>query len=176
MSGGTEQMIRINSPEDAPALIAANEARSAAGRPPFVIDTCVAVKWYIPEPLSTEARRYMGTGIDRHAPDYLRIEGASVALKRTRRQPDNPDRLTTEQARMVIEALPLAPIQYQPSGPLVDLAFALAAQVGTSLYDGLFLALALQMKGRLVTADRKFYDKLAASPYAPLALWVEQEP
>lgn len=70
----------------------------------------------------------------------------------------------------------MASIRYRPSGPLVDLAFALAAQVGTSLYDGLFLAPALRIKGRLVTADRKLHDKLAASPYAPLARWVEQEP
>ena len=118
----------------------------------------------------------MGKGIDRHAPDYLTIEGASVVLKRTRRKPDDPERLTPEQARMVTQALPLAPIQYQQSGPLIDLGFVLAAQVGTSLYDGLFLALALRIKGRLVTADRKFYDKLAASLYAPLAHWVGQEP
>jgi hypothetical protein len=77
---------------------------------------------------------------------------------------------------MVSAALPMAPIQYQPSGPPVDLAFAVAAQVGTSLYDGLSLALAVRINGRPVMADRKLHGKLAASAYAPLAWWVEQGP
>ena len=46
----------------------------------YVVDTSVALKWYIPEVGSAEARHYMGPGIDRHAPDLLPLEGAHALL------------------------------------------------------------------------------------------------
>src|SRR4051794_29874667 len=77
--------------------------------PPFVIDTSVALKWYIPEDGTSEAVRYMGPGINRHAPDLLPLEGSHALLKRSRGQ--NPD-LTKDEARQVAVALrDLAPIQ-----------------------------------------------------------------
>jgi len=36
------------------------ELDSAAPRPPYIIDTSVAVKWYIPESHSVEAKGYSG--------------------------------------------------------------------------------------------------------------------
>ena len=77
-------------------------------RPPYVIDTSVAVKWYIPEALAAEARRYMGRAIDRHAPDYLPAESASVVLKRVRTR-DEGLRLTADEGHMVLAALQAAP-------------------------------------------------------------------
>jgi hypothetical protein len=38
---------------------------------PYVVDTGVALEWYIPEAGPAEARLSMGPGIDRHAPDLL---------------------------------------------------------------------------------------------------------
>ena len=39
---------------------------SAVARVPYVIDTSVAIKWYIPEAHSVEAKAYIGKGLDRH--------------------------------------------------------------------------------------------------------------
>ena len=110
-------------------------------RPPCVIDTSVAAKWYIPEHYSPEARLYMGAGIDRHAPDLLPIEAGHALLKRVRSTA--PDRhLPPDQARRVVATLrDSAPIQYHSSQALLEPAFALAEQIGASVYDGLFLAL-----------------------------------
>jgi predicted nucleic acid-binding protein len=145
-------------------------------RPPFVIDTSVATKWYIPEEHSTEARLYMGPGIDRHAPDLLPIEAAHALLKRVRTADPNRH-LPRDQARRIIAILrDAAPIQYHPSLSLLEPAFALAEQIGASVYDGLFLALSIQIDGRVVTADRKFFDKIIASPHAPRAHWVADAP
>jgi predicted nucleic acid-binding protein len=137
----------------------------APARPPYIIDTSVVIKWYIPEALSAEAKLYLGKGIDRHAPDYLPAEAASVVLKRVRtRDPDL--RLTHDEGRMVLAALWTAPVQLHPSTLFIDPAFALAVQVGSSLYDGLFLALAIQLGGQLVTADEKLFKKVQAGPHA----------
>jgi predicted nucleic acid-binding protein len=150
-------------------------APTPAAKPPYVIDTSVAVKWYIPETFSDEAKRYLDKGLDRHAPDYLSAEAASVVLKRVRTR-DPALRLTFDEGRMVLVALQTAPIQFHESRPLIDPAFALAQQIGASLYDGLFLALALRLDGQLVTADEKLFKKIEAGPYAVRVRWVEIAP
>ncbi len=78
--------------------------------------------------------------------------------------------------RMVLAALKTTPIQFHESLPLIDPAFALAEAIGASLYDGLFLALALRLDGELVTADETLFKKIQASPYAAHARWVEIAP
>jgi predicted nucleic acid-binding protein len=175
MSGDPLGFLSALGPAQAEALAAALEPRLAVTRPPYVIDTSVAVKWYIPEALSAEAKRYMAKGIDRHAPDYLPAEAASVVLKRIRTR-DPTRRLTRDEGHMVLAALKTAPIQFHASRPLIDPSFALAQLVGSSLYDGLFLALAAQLGGQLVTADEKLFEKVQASPHAALVRWVEVAP
>jgi predicted nucleic acid-binding protein len=162
-------------PAPSEALADAIERTIAAARPPYVIDTSVVIKWYIPEALSAEAKQYLGKGIDRHAPDYLPAEAASVALKRIRNR-DPLLRLTPDEGRMVLAALKTAPVQLHASLPLIDPAFAMAAEIGSSLYDGLFLALAVRLGGQLVTADEKLYQKIQVSPYAAHARRVDVAP
>lgn len=144
--------------------------------PAYVIDTSVVVKWFIPEAFTDDARRYLDAVIDRHAPDYLKLEARSALLKRCRRRPGEPGRLTVEEARVVAASIESLPFRYHPTTLLTDNAFDLALEIGSSFYDGLFLALALQTTAKLVTADRKFYDKLAASDYASMSVWVCREP
>jgi predicted nucleic acid-binding protein len=148
-----------------------HELDSVAARPPYVIDTSVAVKWYIPEDHSVEAKGYMVKGLDRHAPDYLPVEAASVLLKRVRAR-DVKLRLTLDEGRLVLAALVAAPIQLHESRPLIDPALTLAREIGASLYDGLFLALALRLGAQLVTADEKLFRKILSSRHSAHARWV----
>jgi predicted nucleic acid-binding protein len=149
--------------------------QSGLARVPYVIDTSVAVKWYIPEAHSAEAKAYIGAGVDRHAPDYLLTEAASVVLKRVRSR-DPKLRLTLIEGQMVIAASRLSPIQFHETRSLIDPAFALAQEIGASLYDGLFVALALRLGGQLVTADVKLFGKMQASRHVDRARWVEDAP
>lgn len=140
----------------------------------YVIDTSVALKWYIPEPGSAEALLYLGSHIDRHAPDLLPLEATHALPKRSRGV--TPD-LTRDAARRISVVLrDHAPIQYHESGPLLELALDLAYQIGASSYDGLFLALAIILDGRVVTADAKFRDKVIASPHSPRIRWYLDSP
>ncbi len=41
------------------------------------------------------------------------------------------------------------------------------------VYDCLYVALAQALGGRMVTADRRFFDRISGTPYADLVLWVE---
>jgi predicted nucleic acid-binding protein len=173
VSGGPSESRVTNGP--AQAAISTAEAPTAIAKPPYVIDTSVAVKWYIPETFSLEAKRYLDRGLDRHAPDYLPVEAASVVLKRVRTQDPNL-RLTRDEGQMVLAAVQSAPIQLHDSRPQINPAFALAEEIGASLYDSLFLALALWIGGELVTADDKLFRKIQASPYAAHVRWVEIAP
>jgi hypothetical protein len=92
-----------------------------------------------PEAFSAEAKRSPGKGLDRHAPGYLLAESASVILKRVRTR-DPALRLTRDEGRIVLTALQTSPIQFHEFRPLIELSFALAEEIGASLYDGLFLA------------------------------------
>jgi predicted nucleic acid-binding protein len=144
--------------------------------PLYVIDTSVALKWYIPEAGSDEARCYMGLDFDRHAPDLLPLEGAHALLKRTR-NPEPAFHLSIDDARLVAEALrDGAPIRYHVCGPLLGPALALALEIGASVYDGLFLALAIRQDGRVVTADGRFRDKILASQHASRVRWFMDTP
>ncbi len=155
-----------------------SEASPGVVLPPmsYVVDTSVALKWYIPEAGSPEARLYMGAGIDRHAPDLLPLEGAHALLKRTRG--GNPAaRLAIGDALMVAEALrDGAPIRYHSCWPLLAPALSLAAEIGASVYDGLFLALSIRQGNRVVTADGKFRDKIEFSGYGSHVRWFMDPP
>jgi predicted nucleic acid-binding protein len=158
-----------------PSGKATESEASRRTRPPYIIDTSVAMKWYIPEPFSDQAKRYMARDIDRHAPDYLSAEAASVVLKRVRAN-DASLHLSRDEGEIVLAAMKTAPISLHRTRPLIDLSFALALEIGASLYDGIFLALALQLGGQLVTADEKLFTKSQASPYAASVRWVESDP
>jgi predicted nucleic acid-binding protein len=133
----------------------------------FVIDTSVAIKWYLPEIYQAEAQLFLNTSHDRHAPDFLHAELGSVLLKKVRR-----GEITADECRQYIGYLTSIPLCLHESLFLRQSALEIALQIGSSFYDGLFLALALQLGGRLVTADAKLYSKIQGGFLGPWALWV----
>ena len=48
-------------------------------------------------------------------------------------------------------------------------------QTGRTVYDSLYVALAVQMDCRLVTADEKLYHALKGGPLHTSILWVEDD-
>lgn len=144
----------------------------AAGGPPpsptvFVVETSVAIKWYLPEAHQAEAQRLLDPAYDRHAPDFAHAELGSVLVKKVRR-----GEITADEARRYLGQLASAPLMTHGGLPLRPAAFEVALRVGCSFYDGLFLALAMQLGGRMVTADDKLYKKVQGGPFDTWALWV----
>jgi predicted nucleic acid-binding protein len=62
-----------------------------------------------------------------------------------------------------------APIQFLESRPLMVPALALADEIGSSLYDGPFVALTIQLGGQLVIADAELFRRLQSSRRADRA-------
>jgi predicted nucleic acid-binding protein len=149
-------------------------SQAAGGGPPpspttYIIDTSVAIKWYLPEIYQTEAQRFLDPVYDRHAPDLIHAELGSVLLKKIRRGEFTADKGRQYLGQLVATPLPL---MTQETLPIRPAALEIAMQIGSLFYDGLFLALAMQLGGRLVTADDKLYKKVQGGPFNPWALWV----
>jgi len=132
-----------------------------------VVDASVAAKWFLNEIHSPAALRLVG-GHDLLAPDLLLSEVAQVIWKRARRR-----ELSVEQGVAILRQLNAAPLTIHPSGLLIEVAFEIALGLARTVYDCLYLTLAIQQGCRLVTADRTFHQALQGGPFASSVLWVE---
>jgi predicted nucleic acid-binding protein len=84
--------------------------------------------------------------------------------------------LTRAEANAVLVQLPLLALTRHAEAPLLAPAFDVAEQTQRTVYDCLYLALAIQLGGRMVTADQRLYNALAATPWAAHLCWVEDVP
>jgi predicted nucleic acid-binding protein len=137
----------------------------------FVVDASVAVKWFLPEVHDAHARRLLAPGIERLAPDLIFPEVGNILWKRVR-----AEQITEAEADATLRALGALPLVVAPSWPLVVPALAIACPTDRSVYDSLYLALAVREGAPLVTADAKLYNALRGGPLAPSLLWVEDIP
>ncbi len=147
-----------------------------AGRQPptqstFIIDTSVVIKWYLPEIHQLEAQRFLDPVFDRHAPEFLHAELGRVLLRKVRRR-----EITDDECRRCLSRLSAVPLIPHEALPLRHAALEIGLHIGSSFYDAFFLALAVQVGGRLVTTDSKLYSKIQVSPFDPWALWVTDLP
>jgi predicted nucleic acid-binding protein len=130
----------------------------------FVIDASVAMKWlslFENEPLVNQARQYLDRRtageIALVVPDLFWAEVSSVLWKAARKGMCRPD-----EASMALSTLQEQELAAVPSRILVESALNIALKYGPSLYDCLYVALALRSNTELVTADEKLANALAA--------------
>lgn len=138
---------------------------------PWVVDSSVAVKWYVPEPLAAEAARVRTGPNPLHAPDFLTTEVASILWKKVRRGD-----ITRADADDALSALAVTPVAWEPASKLVVAAFDLAVQTDRTVYDCLYLALAVRLNGKMVTADDRLVNALANTPWAGHVLRLQDVP
>jgi predicted nucleic acid-binding protein len=119
--------------------------------PRIVVDASVAVKWLIAEEHSALAEALSDRRMS--APSLLLIECANALLRRAR-----AGDLPAEAVLGKVRALRLAPVRLVPTERHLEGAIALAAEMRHSLYDCLYLALALDEQAPLVTADQRFVE------------------
>jgi len=134
----------------------------------FVIDASVAAKWFLPlsgEPLADEALQLL-TGYAEGrwqfaVPDLFWAECANILWKAVRQ-----GRWTRSAAEKAILALQARRLPTTSSQDLLEEAFSIAATFDHTVYDSLYVALAVRSKGELVTADARLAHALAA--YLPV--------
>lgn len=136
----------------------------------YVVDASVGIKWFLPEVHSDAARRLRGTqGL--HVPELFNVEVANVLCKRVRR-----GELPLRDAQEVFRELQSLPLHRHRDDRVLAAAFSLANKTRQSLYDALYVALAVMIEGQLVTADRKLFNSFGNRPFKRYLRWIEDIP
>ena len=133
----------------------------------YVIDASVAVRWFVPETYSQAALRFLNVDHELIAPDLLMPElGNTLRKKVTRKE------IPLNVAKEILQKFDATPIKLYPSAPLLEVALDISMEERRSIYDSLYLALAILRKCEMVTADEKLLNSLKDSPLAEYLLWV----
>ncbi len=125
----------------------------------FVVDASVVVKWFVPEIHSDAARRLLTLPHQYFAPDLLFAEAANTIWKKTRRGElsiEDGSRLVADIGRVAVESISCR--------ALAEDAHALANATGQTVYDALYVALAVRLDTRLITADARLAATLSGVP------------
>jgi predicted nucleic acid-binding protein len=133
----------------------------------YVVDASVAVKWFVPEVHSREAEVLLGPAHVLLAPDLLYAEVGNALWKKTRRGELRPD-----EARLVLGGLRRVALQLTPTHVLVEAALDVALRADCTVYDGVYLALAVHHDCPLVTADRRLRALTAPRGLARYVTWL----
>jgi predicted nucleic acid-binding protein len=135
---------------------------------PLVVDASVAFKWYFEEPWSDAARRLL-SGERLIVPRLFFLETSNVLRKRCERK-----EMSADDARATADSLAELPLEVWPDHRLVRPALDLALDFRVSMFDAVYVALAIRLQGQLMTADRRLVNALQGRPAASHVLWVEE--
>ena len=135
-----------------------------------VVDASVAVKWFVPEIHSEAAVRLLDAEIALYAPDLISPEFGNILWKKVRRR-----EIGRDEADEIMIAFARLPFEVRPSAVLLPSAFELAIELDRTVYDSLYLALAVAEECAVITADAKLHAAIVASGLAPHVQWVEDE-
>ena len=134
----------------------------------FVLDASVALKWAVPpasEPLASESlqllRQYAHGEIDFLVPDIFWAEIGNVLWKGSRQR-----RWTQATAEHIAAEMKAQKFTTVPSLALMTDALKIAFTYDRAVYDCLYVALAIQSKVEMITADERLANALAS--YLPV--------
>ena len=129
-----------------------------------VLDASVAAKWFLPgaaETLAAEAAHlleaYAAGRLRLLVPDLFWPEVGNILWKAVRQ-----GRMSRASAGQAIAALQGRRIATAPTAPLLTEAFAIATSYDRTVYDGVYVALAVLTGMPLVTSDERLANALAA--------------
>ncbi len=126
----------------------------------FVVDASLVIKWFVPEIHSEAARRWLGATHDYVAPDLLFSEAGNAVWKKVRRK-----ELEETEARQLVTDLARVAVETVATRSLLEDALALALTAGVTVYDAMYLTLAVRLETEVITGDDRFAVKIAEHPF-----------
>ena len=130
----------------------------------LVLDASVAAKWALPqgaEPLGEQAdellKAYVANKIRFLVPDLFWVEIASVLCKAGRL-----GEISRSSAQGTLRDMRRRDFTTVASQSLVDDAMEIALDFQRSVYDSIYVALAVSSRSQLITADERLANALAA--------------
>jgi predicted nucleic acid-binding protein len=137
-----------------------------------VVDASVAIKWYVPEVHSEPAAAWlarMSTGaLVCHVPDLFCVEFGNILWKKVR-----IGEFTSSDASEILEAMFRLPKRVHPTQALLAPALSFACATGRTVYDSIYVALALGLQCELVTADERLWNALKDTQWGTSVRWIE---
>jgi predicted nucleic acid-binding protein len=135
----------------------------------YVVDASIAVKLYVPEIHSSRAIRFFADGHELIIPEFMLAEFANIVWKKSALLGE----LTEAEARTMIDALQELPLGYYYTNGLLADALQIALTTKRTVYDSLYIALAAAQACQLMTDDRKLYESLQSTSWAPFVTLIE---
>ena len=125
----------------------------------YVLDSCVAFKWVVAEPLAAKAQclraDFQNAVHKLLAPDVFPIEVAHALTKA-----EHQGRVSPSQGGLLWADVMTTPPQFFPYLPLVPRAYQIASQAKVGIYDCLYIALAEREGCSFVTTDDRLVRNL----------------
>lgn len=127
----------------------------------LIVDASVGIKWFLPEVGADLAKKLQHPHYELHAPSFFDVELTNILWKKIQRS-----ELLRPEAEIVLAQLLRLPVIRHAETPVLTTAFDLAERSRRTVYDCLYLALAIRLGGRMVTADERLIHGLAATPWS----------
>lgn len=124
-----------------------------------VVDASVVIKWFVPEAGSDAASRLLASEDRLEAPDLLFAEIANAIWKKVLR-----GQLTRAESQLLVRDIEKIAVNTTPCRALANDAHAVALITSRSVYDSMYVALALRLDTRVITADERFFQALQSIP------------
>ena len=135
----------------------------------LVVDSGVAIKWFIPEPYSTEARQilddYQSGSLSFLAPDLINAEFGNIVWKKHLFQG-----LDATDAQAIIDEFRKITFMLTSTAALLEKSYRLATTHNRTVYDMLYLALSIRENCKFVTADERMVNAIGS--LFPNIIWV----
>jgi len=132
-----------------------------------VLDASVVATAFFQEEHADAARALLVSRDMLYAPDLIRVEFANVIWKRHGR-----GEIDEEEANQLLSDLLSLPLRITASDVLIDSALKLALGTGRTVYDCLYLALAIKTKAMMFSSDRRLVNALAHGPLSKHIAWI----
>ena len=126
----------------------------------LVIDASVAVKWFVEEEFSELVDRLLESGHELLAPRLMASEVSNALSRKARR-----GELERDRAAALTATIPRMVVKWADDERICPDAVRLSMAVELPLYDCVYLALAQQTGGILVTADNRFLNAVARTEH-----------
>ncbi|MDZ7660651.1 type II toxin-antitoxin system VapC family toxin [Fodinibius sp.] len=125
----------------------------------YVLDASVGIKWFLPENLSHNAYVLLEKEKGFEIPDLFLIEIDSILTKRVRK--GNLNVIRAAEIANTVRDLSFITTNYQA---INSIAFRIATAYYISLYDAIYVALAVIKDKKMITADKKLVRAVENTP------------
>lgn len=134
----------------------------------LVIDSSVAVKWVFQEEFSELAERFIDVDYDLVAPDFVYSEVSNVIWKKIRN-----GEIPSNEAELAFYAITKSLSSIIPTHLFFPRALNMSIILNHPVYDCIYLAVAELYSIDLITADRRFFNKVKNSRFGNVVYWIE---